>query len=129
MGMAAGLFFFGAILHAGIGIGPLREPHILPAVIVETGCGLVLLLAVLGLVVQRSWMAALFANCTAFATVVMEVAVQTVLAGPGAASRPEGSFFPDGYVYVMNGDFYHGTLLALITISLLILCVRRSAFR
>lgn len=39
----AALFLFGAIQHAGIPLGPYREPTIIPAVIVETVCGLFLL--------------------------------------------------------------------------------------
>jgi hypothetical protein len=36
MASNAALFFFGAVQHAGVAIGPFREPRILPATIVET---------------------------------------------------------------------------------------------
>ena len=34
----AGLFFFGALQHAGVYIGYFHEPRILPATVVETTC-------------------------------------------------------------------------------------------
>jgi len=39
----AGLFFFGAVQHAGVAVGPFHKPLIVPAAIVETLCGLCLL--------------------------------------------------------------------------------------
>lgn len=38
----AAVFFFGALLHLGIVVGPFRQPHIIPATIVEIVCGLAL---------------------------------------------------------------------------------------
>jgi Ca2+/Na+ antiporter len=38
----ATLFFFGALQHAGVALGPFHEPYILPAAIVETICGVAL---------------------------------------------------------------------------------------
>jgi hypothetical protein len=34
------VFFFGAILHAGVAVGPFHQPHIVPATAVEVLCGL-----------------------------------------------------------------------------------------
>ena len=39
----AALFFFGALQHAAVRIGNFHEPHIMPATIVESICGLSLL--------------------------------------------------------------------------------------
>lgn len=39
MAMNAGLFFYCAVLHAGVAIGPFHEPRIVPATIVEALCG------------------------------------------------------------------------------------------
>jgi hypothetical protein len=36
----AALFLFGAVQHSGIPLGRFYEPTIIPAVIVETVCGL-----------------------------------------------------------------------------------------
>jgi hypothetical protein len=40
MALNALVFFFGAILHSGVAIGPFHQPHILPATVVEILCGL-----------------------------------------------------------------------------------------
>lgn len=34
------VFFFSAILHSGVAIGPFHQPHIVPAVVAEILCGL-----------------------------------------------------------------------------------------
>ena len=39
----AAIFVFGGLLHAGLAIGPLHEPLIVPASIVETLCPLALI--------------------------------------------------------------------------------------
>jgi hypothetical protein len=127
MVIAAALFFFGAILHAGFGVGPLHEPQIIPAAIVETICGLALLFAVKLLLVRRCWTAAIIANVIALAEVVLEIVVRTALAGPHTASNHARPYFPDGYVYTIGDDLYHGSVLAFLTIGLLILSFKRSA--
>ncbi len=126
MVMTALLFVFGAILQAGVAIGPLREPQIVPVAIVETGCGLVLLFSVLVLLMRRGWKAALVANAIAFTEVVAEILMRTTLAGPQTASYHSRLFFPEGYVYTIGDDHYHASLLGLIIISLLILSIKRS---
>jgi hypothetical protein len=40
MALNALVFFFGAILHSGVAIGPFHQPHIVPATVVEILCGL-----------------------------------------------------------------------------------------
>jgi hypothetical protein len=39
----AALFVFGGFKHAGVAIGPLREPVIIPATIVELLCAVALI--------------------------------------------------------------------------------------
>ena len=41
----AASFFVGALLHAGVAIGPFNEPTVAPAVIVESLCGAALVIA------------------------------------------------------------------------------------
>ena len=52
----AALFVVGAILHMGVQVGPLTEPRIVPATVVETICALALVAGALalGLVRQAS---------------------------------------------------------------------------
>lgn len=40
MALNALVFFFGAILHSGVAIGPFHQPHVIPAAVVEILCGL-----------------------------------------------------------------------------------------
>ncbi|MBV9302499.1 MAG: hypothetical protein JOY62_16970 [Acidobacteriaceae bacterium] len=60
----AALFFFGAVQHAGLAIGPFHEPHILPASIVEALCGIALACGAAALVAcaRRAWGVAVTAN-------------------------------------------------------------------
>jgi len=59
MTVYAATFFLGAALHAGahipLGFTTLHEPHILPATVVESACGLALLGGALGLLAHRPW--------------------------------------------------------------------------
>ena len=124
--LAVALLFFGATLQAGVGIGSLREPQIIPLAILEMTCGLLLLFAVRVLLVRRGWKIALVANAIAFTGIVVEIVVRMTLAGPHTASNHSRLFFPDGYVYTVSDDFYHASVLGLITISFLILAIKRS---
>lgn len=49
------VFFLGALSHAGIALGPLREPVIVPAVVAETLCGAALLAGAYGALAGRRW--------------------------------------------------------------------------
>jgi hypothetical protein len=40
MALNALVFFFGAILHSGVAIGPFHQPHMVPATVAEILCGL-----------------------------------------------------------------------------------------
>jgi hypothetical protein len=108
----AALFLFGAVQHAGVAIGPYREPRIIPATIVETLCGLSLVwcaTALLGHSVVR-WRVALISNFLALAGVLLGMAALALGAGPSTASN----------------DFYHRIMLILIGTSLIILFSARS---
>ncbi len=69
----AALFLFGAVQHAGIPLGRFHEPTIIPAVVVETVCGLFLLCA--GVVIldrsSHRWGIALSANLVALGGVLL----------------------------------------------------------
>ena len=106
------LFFFGAAQHAGIAIGPLHEPRIIPATIVETLCGLSLLwgaVAVFGHSVVRRRVV-LISNFVALAGVLLGMAALAAGAGPRTASN----------------DSYHRIMLILIGASVIIVFSARS---
>ena len=85
----AALFLFGAAQHAGISIGPLREPVIPPASIVETLCALALIWG--GVAVwtrsRGAWPTALAGNLVAVAGVIIGMAALAMGAGPRTASN------------------------------------------
>ena len=111
----AALFFFGAVQHAGIALGPFHEPVIVPAAIVETICGLFLLGG--GIVhfgnSRMRWRAAMVGNLVALAGVLLGMVALAVGAGPRTASN----------------DLYHRIMLALIAASILILFFSRSRLK
>jgi len=115
MASNAALLFFGAVQHAGIAIGRLREPQIIPAAIVETLCGVSLLLGVAAVFrdTRAGWRVALVANFIAVAGVLLGIAALAVGAGPRTASN----------------DLYHRIILALAAASLLILFFKRGIGR
>jgi hypothetical protein len=107
----AALFFFGAIQHAGVALGPFHEPYIIHATIVETLCGLALLCGALALLCnwKKSWGAALTGNFIALAGVLLGMAALAVGAGPRTASN----------------DLYHRLMLILIAVATVALFVQR----
>jgi hypothetical protein len=108
----AALFFFGAVQHSGIAVGPFHEPLIIPAAIVEALCGLVLLWGAIALFREGEgrWRAALIANFVALGGVLLGIAALAAGAGPRTASN----------------DLYHRIMLLLIGASVLILFTGRS---
>ena len=107
------LFLFGAVQHLGLSIGAFHEPHIIPAAIVETLCGLSLLSGGVVLV-KRSpieWGVAVTANLIALGGVIMGMIALAAGRGPRTASN----------------DLYHRIMLILIATSLVILVFARSA--
>jgi hypothetical protein len=110
----AALFFFGAVQHAGVGIGHFHEPRIIPAAIVESLCGLSLVWGVAAVFGHPpvEWRTAVIANLIPFGGVSLGMAALAAGRGPRTASN----------------DLYHHIMLALIGASLLlILFFARSA--
>ncbi len=103
----AALLLFGAAQHAGIRIGPLTEPVIPPAAIVETLCALALIWG--GVAAWRrsrhAWTSALAGNLVAIAGVILGMVALAIGAGPRTASN----------------DWYHRFMLALAAAAILIL--------
>lgn len=111
----AALFFLGAVQHAGISLGRIHEPRIIPAAIVEATCGLFLLwggIAVFGNL-SRHWMIALIGNLTALAGVLLGMGGTGSRQGPRTASN----------------DLYHRIMLVLIAAGLLILFFARAVLQ
>jgi len=106
----AALFFFGAVQHVGVTIGPFHEPRIIPAAVVETTCGIALLWGVVVLARRSGWGSAIAANFVALAGVLTGIAALAAGRGPRTASN----------------DLYHHIMLGLIAISLLMLFYGRS---
>ncbi len=95
----AGLFFFGALQHAGVAIGPFHEPYILPAAIVESICGIMLVAG--GTAVLTGWHAvgmAVAGNLVPFLGVMLGKAALAAGRGPRTPSN----------------DLYHNLMLVLI---------------
>ena len=109
----AALFFFGALQHVGIAIGPLHEPRILPAAMVESVCGLALLWGMAAVFGHSpvAWRTGIIANLIPLGGVLLGMAALAAGRGPRTASN----------------DLYHHIMLALIGASLLILFFARSA--
>jgi hypothetical protein len=105
----AALFLFGALQHAGVVIGPLREPVIIPASIVELLCGLFLIWGAAAVLTRshRAWRAVLIGNVVAMAGVAIGVVALAAGAGPRTASN----------------DLYHRIMLTLSAGSLIIIVV------
>jgi hypothetical protein len=110
----AAIFLFGAVQHAGVAVGPFREPLIIPAAIVETLCGLCLLWGAIALLrdSRMRWRAALITNFVALGGVLLGIAALAAGAGPRTASN----------------DLYHRGMLILIGTVVLILFFGRSRF-
>jgi hypothetical protein len=95
----AALFLFGAAQHAGVRIGQLIEPTILPASIVETLCALALTGGSFAAWKRssRAWLKALAGNLVAICGVVTGMVALAHGAGPRTATN----------------DLYHRLMLAL----------------
>ena len=108
----AALFFFGAIQHAGVALGPFHEPYIIHATIVESICGIALLCGALALLwhFKKSWGVALTGNLIALAGVLLGMAALAAGAGPRTASN----------------DLYHRLMLILIAVATVALFFQRS---
>jgi len=105
----AALFVFGALQHAGVVTGPLREPVIIPASIVELLCAVALIWGVVAALTgsPKAWRATLIGNAVAIAGVAIGMVALALGAGPRTDSN----------------DLYHRIMLALAAASLVILLV------
>ena len=105
----AALFLLGALQHAGVAIGPLREPLIIPASIVEVLCALALIWGAAAVLIRshKAWRAVLIGNLVAIAGVTIGMVALAAGAGPRTASN----------------DLYHRIMLALAASSLIIIFV------
>ncbi|TMR94388.1 hypothetical protein [Nonomuraea basaltis] len=67
------VFFTATLLHAGIELGPLRQPVIVPAAIVETLCGAAMLAGAYGALAERAWAwdGLIYSHAAALAGVLM----------------------------------------------------------
>ena len=109
------IFFFGAVQHAGVAIGRWHEPHIVPAAIVESICGLFLLWGSVALAGPsgKGWGTELVGNLVAIGGVLLGMAALAAGRGPRTASN----------------DLYHHIMLALAGASVLLLFLAKSALR
>jgi hypothetical protein len=105
----AALFVLGALQHAGVAIGPLREPVIIPARIVELLCAVALIWGVVAVWTRspKAWRATLIGNVVAIAGVAIGMVALAAGAGPRTVSN----------------DLYHRIMVALSATSLVILLV------
>lgn len=109
-------FFLGAVLHLGVtvplGIGVLSEPVILPATIVESLCGVALIIAGVAVLTDRPWwwQASVAAHAFALGGVLLGITA-TQLEGRGASTP-------------LN-DGYHLTMVVALTTTLVALFALR----
>jgi hypothetical protein len=113
MVLNAALFFFGAIQHLGVSLGPFHEPIIHPAAVVESACGLALAIGAAALFrgSPSARRAATIANFVAIAGVSLGMVALAAGRGPRTASN----------------DTYHHIMLTLAIASLVILFTTRTA--
>jgi hypothetical protein len=100
----AGLFFFGALQHAGVPIGHFHEPRIVPATVVETICAAFLVWGGVALLAytHAPWRNSLIGNLVALAGVLLGMVALAAGRGPRTTSN----------------DLYHRIMLILIAVSL-----------
>lgn len=104
-------FFFFGFLHSGVrlslGFAVLHEPRIIPAIIVESLCGIVLIGSAFSIAAHRSWswQAAIVAHVFSIGGVLLGMAALTL----GAGRRTE-----------LN-DIYHRTILIVLVVVLIYL--------
>jgi hypothetical protein len=109
------IFFFAALLHAGIALGRFHEPEIVPATIVEAICGTFLAWGTMAVLANwaRQWRFALIGNLVALGGVLLGMAALAAGKGPRTGSN----------------DLYHRLMLALILAGVVILLLIRNKAR
>ncbi len=106
----AATFVAGAVLHAGVPLGTMAEPRIIPATIVESICGMALLWGGAALLFRqkRARLAAIITHAVAISGVLLGIAALALGAGPHTASN----------------DLYHRTVLVFLAAGLFFLLSR-----
>ncbi|HEX4813929.1 MAG TPA: hypothetical protein VFV66_14380 [Nonomuraea sp.] len=101
-GIYALVFFAAVLLHAGVSLGPLRQPVVVPAAIVETLCGAAMLAGAYGALAGRwwAWDGLIYAHATALSGVLL--GILAIALGRSAAMNPPLIA-------------YHGTIATLLT--------------
>ncbi len=109
--MEALTFFFFGFLHSGVrlslGFAVLHEPRIIPAMVVESLCGLLLTWSAFSIATRKSWswIASIVAHTFSIGGVLLGMAALALGAGP----RTE-----------LN-DIYHRTILIILVVILIYL--------
>lgn len=75
MSLNAAVFFFCAAQHLGVSFGSFHEPRIIPATIVETTCGLLLVWGTTAVFrqSQSSWHRAVIVNLVVLGLVILGI--------------------------------------------------------
>ncbi|MET8862378.1 hypothetical protein ABZW11_05410 [Nonomuraea sp. NPDC004580] len=99
------VFLTFALAHAGVAIGPLREPVIVPAVVVETLCAVAAAIGAYGAAARRAWAwdGLLYGHAAALGGVLLGIAATTLSPGGGTT------------VVLL---WYHGVMAAALTAGL-----------
>ncbi|GAB2927586.1 hypothetical protein ACFMQL_04715 [Nonomuraea fastidiosa] len=103
------VFLTFALAHAGVAIGPIREPVIVPAVIVETLCAAALAVGAYGALAGRAWAwdGLLYGHAAALGGVLLGIAATTLRGGGGDADAPSALLLT-----------YHATMAVVLTAGL-----------
>ncbi|MGH8908412.1 MAG: hypothetical protein ACRD0K_18365 [Egibacteraceae bacterium] len=107
-------FFLGALLHAGVriplGFAVLAEPLIVPAVIVESLCGLALAIGAYAALTRQTWAWLAVFAAHAFALAGVLLGISAIAAGRGPHT-------------VLN-DTYHAVMVVLLVTGMAALSTR-----
>ncbi|MFI7641814.1 hypothetical protein [Nonomuraea sp. NPDC049400] len=81
------IFLCFALMHAGIAFGPVAEPVIVPAAIVETLCAGAMLAGAYGVLAGRTWAwdGLIYSHAAALAGVLLGILALALGAGPASA--------------------------------------------
>lgn len=97
-------FLIGAVLHTGLAMGPLSEPVIVPATVVETLCAVGLIVAAYGALTVKpwAWNGLLYAHAGALSGVLLGILAIALGGGEGT----------------MLNSWYHNTMATLLALGL-----------
>lgn len=107
MAVEAAAFFTAAGLHTGvpvaIGPGEVREPRIVPAVVVESACGLALAIGAFGLAARRPWGRAGGLGATIIALAGTALGMAALAAGRGQQTELNERFHRVVFLTLLAG--------------------------